>query len=155
MENRNVQLFVLFGAVCIFLITFGCQKWVRPDNTPQISKHGDDDSVDDDHMYNGYNCMNCHYSEGRGEGWFTAAGTINGNPGNGFVRIYKDFNQSPIAVLEVDVHGNFYTTNDIDFNGGLFVDMVDANGQVEQMNGKIFNGQCNLCHGVSTGSLNF
>ncbi len=151
-EGKFVFIFLIAS---IAFVAVRCQKWVRPDNSPQISKHGGDDSVDADHMYNGYNCMNCHYTEGRGEGWFFVAGTINGNPGNGLVRLYKDFNQTPVATLEVDVHGNFYTTDEIDFSSGLFVDMVDASGQVKQMTGKISNGQCSLCHGVSTSSLNY
>ena len=51
--------------------------------------------------------------------------------------------------LEGDANGNFYTTDPIDFSEGLFTS-VQGTGIVHEMSSKIFNGQCNSCHGSST-----
>lgn len=153
---RPYRYALLFAGISIILIiSQSCQKWVTPENKQATSEWGGDDSVDDDHHYNGQNCMNCHYSEGRGEGWFTVAGTVFGNPGDGVVRIYRDPNLAPVAEIQMDAFGNFYTTNALDFSGGLYVMIEDQNGQQKFMGDKITTGQCNLCHGVTTEQLSF
>lgn len=151
--SKALFLFVL-TAVGLYTLD-SCQKWVRPSNERTISTFGDDESVDDDHQYNGYNCMNCHYTEGRGTGWFSVAGTIFGNPGDAVVRVYNDVNQNPIMEVQADMHGNFYTTDDIDIKSGVFVSVQPVNGPEEFMEDKIFTGQCNMCHGVSTSKLSY
>ena len=97
--------------------------------------------------------MNCHYTEGRGEGWFSIAGSLNGNVNGALVHLYSDLSQAPIKTLEIDALGNFFTTDAFDFSGGVYVGIEDSNGAVELMGSKIFNGQCNLCHGVTTDAL--
>lgn len=148
--SRLLFVFV-FAALGLTLVR--CDKWVKPENETQISTHGDDESVDDDHQFNGLNCMNCHYTEGRGEGWFTVAGTVQGSFDTGYAKIYTDFTQPPIMTVEIDAMGNFYTTEDIDFSNGLNVSIVKSSGLEYQMNDKIYTGQCSLCHGVTTSHL--
>jgi hypothetical protein len=99
--------------------------------------------------------MNFHYSEGRGEGWFTLGGNIDGNPGDGIVYLYSDWNLPPVDSIEIDADGYVYTTEDIDFSNGLQVSVVSGAGVEHQMSGKIVNGQCNLCHGVTTTKISF
>jgi hypothetical protein len=149
------RLLLIFSCFIIALTLVRCDKWVQPENDTKISSHGDDESVDGDHKFNGQNCMNCHYTEGRGEGWFTLAGTVTGNNDVGIVNVYEDFTQAPIKTIEVDAEGNFYTTETIDFTNGLNVSIVDDNGNQQAMSAKVFNGQCNLCHGVTTSKLSY
>ncbi len=146
---------VLFACAIVGLTLVRCDKWVRPDNSTQISTHGDDESIDDDHMFNGDNCMNCHYTEGRGEGWFSAAGSVTGNSTAGMVYLYQEFGQAPVASIQVDAVGNFYTTETIDFSNGLRPALVNDQGVEQQMTGKIYSGQCNLCHGVTQSVLTY
>lgn len=147
------RLLLLFAIAVLGVSLVRCDKWVKPENETQISKHGDDESVDDDHQFNGQNCMNCHYTEGRGEGWFTLAGSVLGNDTTGLVHVYQDFTQAPFTTIEVDAVGNFYTTDAIDFSNGVNVSIEDDNGNLQIMGAKIFTGQCNLCHGVTTSKL--
>ena len=97
--------------------------------------------------------MNCHYTEGQGEGWLTVAGTVLGPSTTGTAQIYSDFGQAPIATIEVDAEGNFYTTEAVDFTNGMNVSIKNDNGVEYQMIDKIYTGQCNLCHGVTTSKL--
>jgi mono/diheme cytochrome c family protein len=106
-------------------------------------------------MFNGDNCMNCHYTEGRGEGWFSAAGSVTGNSTAGMVYLYQEFGQAPVASIQVDAVGNFYTTETIDFSNGLRPALVNDQGVEQQMTGKIYSGQCNLCHGVTQSVLTY
>jgi len=144
------SLLLLFIGVSVILSTTRCQKWITPKNKTQISKHGSDES-----HYNGQNCMNCHYTEGRGEGWFSTAGTINGNYVGATVRLYDNWGPTPVATIEVDDLGNFYTTEEVDFTNGLNVLITDSNGVSKAMASNIFNGQCNLCHGVTQPVVSF
>ena len=134
--------------VAISLVFLRCQKFVQPENEQQESKSGDDES-----HYFGNNCMNCHYTEGQGEGWFSIAGSIEGNINNALVHLYTDTTQNAIKTLEIDGLGNFFSTDAFDFSGGVNVGIEDPSGAIKFMPDKIFNGQCNLCHGVTTNKL--
>ena len=149
------SLLILFLCSIIGLTFVRCDKWVTPENETNISSHGDDDSVDGDHQFNGHNCMNCHYTEGRGEGWFSLAGTVTGTNNFGIVNVSEGFAEPPNKTIEVDAEGNFYTTETIDFSNGLYVSIVDDAGNTKSMSGKIYTGQCNLCHGVTTPKLTY
>ncbi len=104
----------------------------------------------------GQNCMNCHKSGGRGEGWFVAAGTVYDSlkskvyP-NATVKLFTGPNGSGSLkyTIQVDGKGNFYTTNNLDFSGGLYP-AVSGNGTTRFMGSSIASGQCNSCHGNST-----
>lgn len=142
-------LFALFILVSVGLGASQCQKWVPPENDPQNSKFDESES-----HYSGENCMNCHYTEGRGEGWFSIAGTVTGNYLNAQVHVYNDFNEPSIGTIEIDQLGNLFTTDTYDFSKGLFISVQPEGGTEEQMTDKITNGQCNLCHGVTAPVIN-
>ena len=154
-SNLYSRLLLVFVCLTIGLTFVRCDKWIQPENETQISTHGDDESIDDDHMFNGQNCMNCHYTEGRGEGWFSLAGTVSGNNSAGLVKLYDGITPSSFKTIEVDAAGNFYTTETIDFSNGLNVSITDDSGVEKFMSAKIYTGQCNLCHGVTTSKLTY
>lgn len=122
----------------------------RPQNDTQISKSGDDES-----HYKFSNCMNCHYSAGEGEGWFSVAGTANGDFEQASVELYSGPNGTGSLVhsLEFDRLANFFTTEYIDVTKGLYVGVRSATGNIEYMEGQITNGGCNQCHGETTEQL--
>jgi mono/diheme cytochrome c family protein len=107
----------------------------------------------------GQNCMNCHKAGGEGEGWFNAAGTVYTKDGsrtnpNGTISLYTGPNATGDlkATIEVDGLGNFYTTESIDFNGGVYPSLQGSSSTMH-MSTSITSGQCNSCHGVSTDKL--
>ncbi len=134
----------VFVIVCIGLLISACEKFRAPKNTTVISTHDSDESHE-----KGNNCMSCHYSAGYGDGFFTVAGSIYGNTSNADLELYESPNGDPILTVAIDQLGNAYTTEAIDFGDGLYVAVVDAGGDREWMEDKLFNGQCNLCHGTS------
>lgn len=107
----------------------------------------------------GKNCMGCHVSGGQGEGWFTVGGTVYKNNSNSTypgatLKLYSGPNGSGnlVATIPVDKLGNFYTTQSINFGSGLYPVVIGNNGQRE-MDSPISSGQCNKCHGNSTGKI--
>ncbi len=128
----------------VLLIVFSCQKFQSPDSKTLISRHDDDESHN-----NGRNCVDCHYSAGYAEGFFTLAGSAEGNTQGAFFDLHKEMNAPAIMTIEVDQLGNAYTTETIDYEGGLYVKTRASNGDEEWKEDKIFSGQCNLCHGTS------
>jgi hypothetical protein len=107
----------------------------------------------------GMNCMQCHKENGGGDGWFVAAGTVydsllvNTYPG-ATVKLYSGPNGTGtlIHTIEVDTKGNFHTTEAIDFGAGLYPVVVGNIGK-KYMSSSISMGQCNSCHGVTTGKI--
>ena len=100
--------------------------------------------------------MNCHIQGGGADGIFSVAGTVyeeslNSVLPNSIVRLYEtsDFNKDPVAVIEVDSRGNFYTTESINFGEGLY---TSAEGPTMEifMESPITSGSCNECHGNNT-----
>lgn len=138
MKKANL---VLLAVVLFAFGIYSCEE--RGKDIPQISTFSSDES-----HYHGRNCVDCHYSEGSGYGWFTVAGSISGNPSQTTVELYTspDGGGTRVGRIEVDRLGNFYTTDRIDFGSGLYV-TVRSPGEVEHMEDKIIFGQCNLCHG--------
>lgn len=128
----------------ILIFVLSCDRFYFPENDTKISEFGEDNS----HYY-GRNCMDCHYSAGPGEGWFTVAGSAEGNTNGAVIEIYKNENDPPILVVEFDKLSNAYTTEPIDFTGGLWVGLRSKSGELEMMDDKLFVGQCNLCHGAT------
>jgi hypothetical protein len=107
--------------------------------------------------------MDCHSQYGEGDGWFTLAGTVDGNAGNSLIELYRDMNSPRFMAIEVDGLGNFFTTEAIDYGSGLFVgirtgknfewmEQEDNNPDVGN-DGEIFYGSCNTCHGVSVDQI--
>ena len=54
--------------------------------------------------------------------------------------------------IQGDSKGNFYTTENIDFGSGLYT-LVKSSQSMQFMNSSITTGQCNGCHGKSTGRI--
>lgn len=146
---KKIKSTVLLGfALMTSICFFACEE--EGGNEKQISERGDDES-----HYTGYNCMNCHYNSGSGEGWFSVAGTVDGAYQNATVELFSgpDGTGTLLGSLEVDDKRNFFTTDMIDFTDGIYVATNDGNGNREFMEDKIFNGGCNLCHGQTTDEI--
>jgi hypothetical protein len=149
--KRFISLGIMIYSV---LILFSCENDDNDEygeNEVKISSFNDDDS-----HKNGQNCMSCHTSGGKGEGWFNVAGSVydssKQNPyPNAVVKLFSEPNESGslIKLIEVDGNGNFYTTESINFGNGLYVSVTDKNGNSKVMNAPISTGQCNSCHGVN------
>ncbi len=144
------KIFSSIALVITLVFTTYCQK----KNESNISSKGDTESHN-----MGKNCMDCHEKGGKGEGWFTIAGTVydtiflNNNPNpNGTVFLYTDKNGtgSLIATVDVDGNGNFYTTEAIDFGSGLYPKIVNEEGKSKIMSFSVPHGACNRCHNIST-----
>lgn len=125
------------------VLFIGCERFVLPENTESISTFKTDES----HKF-GQNCMDCHYTAGRGEGWFTAAGSVMGNADGAVIELIDEVS-GVVKTIEVDLRHNFYTTDPIDFSNGMKVGVRNKNGEVEYMDDPITTGQCSLCHGTS------
>lgn len=107
----------------------------------------------------GENCMNCHKSGGKGEGWFNIAGTAyktdaSSTYANVTVKLYTGPNATGTLKYTIngDAKGNFYTTEAIDFGSGLYP-VVSGTGNASFMSSAITSGACNNCHGNSTGRI--
>lgn len=132
-----------------------CSHYRMEKRETEISKHGEDESHN-----NGRNCMDCHQTGGEGEGWFEAAGSVyksdkaSENP-NGTIYLYTEPDGKGTLKyrIEVDAKGNFYTTESIDFAGGLYPVHENTNGKKQYMQAPIVSGQCQSCHNVSTDKI--
>jgi hypothetical protein len=146
-KRRFIAMFI--PVICgILLISQGCQK----NNETNISANNSGESHN-----MGQDCMTCHNPDGKGTGSFIVAGTVydslfNSTRGNGTVKLYSGPNQTGIirATVEVDNNGNFYTTENIDFAGGVYPVLIGSGGDIHYMSSTISIGQCNSCHGVTT-----
>jgi len=54
-----------------------------------------------------------------------------------------------IATIEVDASGNFFTTESVDFSGGLYPSVISTSGQSSYMSASVNTGDCNSCHGIT------
>lgn len=104
----------------------------------------------------GSNCMECHKPGAKGEGWFSVAGTVyDKTKTSAFPNTEVVFYRGPagtgeiIKTIEVDALGNFYTTEDINFDNDIYVG-VKGSSSVKYMISAIDNGKCNACHGLNT-----
>ena len=142
----RVKLAILF----LIPLSMGCYKVSLQPQERDFSTHGDDES----HNY-GDNCMNCHYNGYNAEGSYTLAGSIEGSTSVSFIELYRDPSNLSTLVdrVEVDGKGNFYTTEPIDYSDGLYAAIRNNSGARNFMSTKIYNGQCNLCHGKDEESL--
>lgn len=142
---KTIGIFFILAVVFV-----SCDK-DSDGNETMISRHYDNESHKD-----GQDCMSCHQSGGRGDGWFVVAGTVydaalsDPNP-NGTIKLYEGPLDSGnlVRTIEVDGKGNFYTTENIDFGNGLYTSVTSSNGNVKVMNSPITDGACNSCHGSS------
>jgi len=146
----SILLFVVL-LIGTFLLTQSCQK----NNETNISSYN---STESHNM--GQNCMNCHWTDGKGQGAFMAAGTVYDSlfttrRSNGTVKLYTGINATGTlkATIEVDGNGNFYTTENIDFASGVYPTITGSSGDIHYMTSSIQMGQCNSCHGVTTNKI--
>lgn len=156
---KNIILISAFTLLTVLLISFqSCKK--EDENEPEDSNETKNSSYNSSSSHNmGQNCMNCHKSGGAGEGWFNLAGTVydsllTSTYANATLKLYTGPNATGTLkyTIQVDSKGNFYTTDHIDFTGGLYPVMV-GNTTAKYMGSAITMGQCNSCHGVSTNKL--
>jgi len=156
-QNMNMKSKVkTFGFLVfiILIISQSCEKENDNENDPLVSSYGENESHN-----MGQNCMSCHKQGGNGEGWFNLAGTIyddlltNTYP-NATVYLFTGPNGTGTQkyTVQVDAKGNFYTTENIDFEDGLYP-AVQGNQTPNYMVSSVSNGQCNSCHGVSTENI--
>ena len=145
---------ILCGVCAGFLMLTSCEKEGEGENETVISSNGNSESHN-----MGENCMSCHQKGGEGEGWFTVAGTIynelnNATVPNGLVELYTGPNGTGTLAytLEVDGRGNFYSTEKVNFGGGLYPATVGTQSK-RYMSDAVTNGQCSSCHGVSTDKI--
>jgi len=103
----------------------------------------------------GQNCQNCHKSGGQGDGWFNVAGSVYNNTqtvpyitAKVQLRTAAAGGGNLIKEIPVDMNGNFYTTNPVDFGTGLYVSVVGGT-VTKYMGDKITTGACNSCHDAS------
>ena len=121
------------------------------ENKTRISSYNSSDS-----HKTGQNCMDCHKPGGSGESVFTIAGTVYDStlmsvlPG-ATIKLYTDSNGAGTlsATIQVDKFGNFYTTEYVDFENGLYAS-AEGDLTTKFMNSTVMTGECNSCHGVTT-----
>ncbi|MBP7496760.1 MAG: hypothetical protein KA792_03755 [Bacteroidales bacterium] len=137
---RLLPLFLFF----IPLLFYFCNKA----NESNISKNNESRS----HNL-GRNCMDCHIKKGKGEGWFTVAGTVYDSTcsiiyPNGFINLcYEKGNiKSTFARFDVDMKGNFFTTEKINMSKAFYPCVTSPSGNTIFMTSGITTGQCNSCH---------
>lgn len=146
--KRKLVSYITLGALAAMVIV-SCKR-DKNCGESNISEAGDDDSHN-----MGRNCMSCHTEGGDGEGCFNAAGTAYYGSGsthsNVVVKLFTQPNGqgSLRATIYGDSKGNFYTTDEIDFSGGLYPAVYGESSEVEYMGSTITTGACNSCHGVS------
>jgi hypothetical protein len=119
------------------------------------SRHNDHESHN-----MGLNCMNCHHTNGPGEGCFIVAGTVydslnNRTKSNGTIKIFTGPNGTGTlkATIEVDSKGNFYSSETLNFMEGMYPAAIGTGGDVKYMTSPVYTGQCNSCHRVSTNGI--
>lgn len=146
---------MLFGVLFVGSISIQSCKKEEGCGATNISKHNGNESHN-----MGQNCMNCHKDGGQGEGCFNVAGTVydsmqSATAANGTIRLYTQPNGGGTlrATIEVDKLGNFHTTDNVDFAGGLYPTVQGANGNIKYMSSPVTTGQCNSCHGGSTAKI--
>jgi hypothetical protein len=146
---KTIQTLAFFATVTLSLIS--CEK---EKNETKISKYNETESHNQ-----GQNCMACHFSGGKGEGYFNVAGTVYDSTltaykPNTTVYLYTQQNaQGDLKyTIQVDGLGNFYTTEVIDFGNGLYP-VIKSNSGERHMSSPITTGACNSCHGYSTSKL--
>ena len=135
---------ILAFLTLIYMFTWGCVG--EEFNEPKVSRTGSTES----HFW-GTNCMDCHKKGGPGEGWFTIAGSVldlstNQPATSGYIELWEEPGKgSPVAVIEIDELGNFYTTQDIGIRR-FYPAAVNTKGERVFMPFATSIGACNSCH---------
>jgi len=123
---------------------------------PKISLNEGTDSHTDERR--GQNCMDCHFA-GNNRFVYQIAGTVYQAENNTIpypnatinLRNGPGLEDELLASVEVDVNGNFFSTEGFDFTSGVYPSVVGIGGEISlYMSNFTITGQCNSCHGVST-----
>jgi cytochrome c553 len=146
----------IFAVVVVLApIQAGCGDESDPrSNQENISHHGGTES----HRA-GENCISCHREGGDGTGWFTIAGTVYYKGGesvhpNTTVRLFMEPGGmgETVRIVEVDDNGNFFTTEPLDFEPGLYPALYsDSSSEKKAL--VTTEGACSSCHGVNVDRL--
>ena len=135
----------IFSSILIFT---SCKK---NDQATNISAAGQTESHN-----MGKNCMECHKSGGNGKGTFQVAGTAyestkTNTYSNVTVKLFTQANGGGTlrATINGDGNGNFFTTETVDFSGGVYPVVYGTSGSGKYMSSSISIGACNSCHNVS------
>ncbi|MCF8302049.1 MAG: hypothetical protein K9I94_02150 [Bacteroidales bacterium] len=130
------------------LILASCEDffYIDEEESAGVSKHGAMKS-----HHNGEDCMKCHST---GEMTFTIAGSVYDSTGNNpipnvLIEFYSDVEGEGtlLHLLEGDALGNFYTTQDLNIEDGLYPVIIDEAGNRKAKNKRTNMGACNSCHG--------
>ncbi|MDO9275769.1 MAG: hypothetical protein Q7T92_09500 [Lutibacter sp.] len=152
-----MKLKILTNVSIVIISLLALQSCQKEDEGSEEQKVSEYNAKESHNM--GINCMNCHKSGGSGEGIFNVAGTIyndlkTGTYANATVKLFTEPNGAGVLkyTVEADAFGNFYTTENIEFGGGLYAS-VKGNTQTNYMLTPVTAGQCNSCHGISTDKI--
>lgn len=142
--------------------SFGEPEFVRDPalDVESVSRHDDTTS-----HFVGQNCMRCHQAHGPGKGRFSIGGTLKNPDGtphpNGKVYVTRtdptalpegveidELEIEPVAELEVDALGNFYSTEPLPLpEEALFVIVERSDGAGRNFMGwPTITAACNACH---------
>ncbi len=142
MKKKSVQLF----AVLLFITSMVSCTTENEYGSIKDSTTGSNNS----HNV-GQNCMNCHNGSGEAPLWKVAGTVYNEaltatNP-NTKINLYTgpDGTGTLKYTISVDAKGNFYTSSNIDFSGGLYPSVVGST-TTNFMSSPITTGACNSCH---------
>ncbi len=153
--NKTLKVtFLISAAFMIIVLIQSCTKDINEGSNGSVITS----SAGTSRSHNmGQNCMNCHKQGGSGDGWFIAAGTIYDNSANtaypnATIKFYTGPNATGTLMVTIsgDNLGNFYTSQAMNFTAGLYP-AVQGKTTTRYMSTSISTGQCNSCHGVSTG----
>lgn len=148
--RRIPLLAALVSALVVVASCGGVDDDTRP-NEPNVSTNNSKRS----HNAGQY-CISCHRNGGDGKGWFTVAGTVYQSneidvAPNGIIELRTQpmGGGELLHEIEVDALGNFYTTEEIDFEPGLFPVAISAGGRTRFKSLETYEGECSSCHGVT------
>jgi len=150
------KLLLTIGFIGLSLVVFlGCKK-SNSDSGIQ-SRHNGTTSHN-----NGEICTTCHQAGGSASEYkWVMAGSVYNETGismnpNGMIYLWTGVsgNGDLKATLEVDGKGNFFTTYSVIPSGSVYPQVINAAGTgVKNMPLPVTTGNCNGCHGVSTGKI--
>ncbi len=150
MKSRWIFALLFLGV----LLFQSCENEGIEPNEQKISVYGGTESHN-----TGQSCMACHVQGGSGEGWFNVAGTVydslKTNPyPNATIKLFTEPGGAGTLAytIQVDALGNFYTTESIEFGGGLYVS-TQGSQSTKHMQSIVTNGDCNSCHGNSVDKI--
>jgi hypothetical protein len=146
--NKTSKYLAIISVFALFLTSCGHEEEDSPDVA--ISSNGSKSSHN-----TGQNCLNCHQSGN--EYIFSTAGTVyqQQNLTAPLANVKIVFHDGPnasgnlIYSIEVDALGNFYTTDAIAWENGLYVS-VEVPGQAitSSMSFTVNEGACGRCHAI-------